>query len=130
MENSTVILLMSFLCFFSWLFCNWHIRITFVMTGTKWKGTGNKREKRYKRKWKFWQRMLLFPLYSESKFRIYMFLFILNWIHFFLAALVVIVLSFELYGIISFIHWKYYFCTMGVVLLFEIGTTLTVARRR
>lgn len=129
LSSGSTLCILSIIWFLSWLFCNWHIRATFVAVGMNSKGSYNRQLKRYKSRWSFIQRVCLIPLLQASKFRIYIFLFILNWLHFFLSVLTIVVVLFEWRNISILLPGVYWFCIYGFVVLLEIGITLETGRK-
>ena len=123
----TAILLFSTIAFFSWFVCNIHSRYIFVAIGANQKGTYNRRRNSYKKKWSMKQRVLLIPLLQASKSAVYRFLAVLNWIHFFVALTMSIVVCLDLCFSMPFLIQPVA-CVWLFVLLLNVVVNLTVAR--
>ena len=131
MANFAPIIGMLLSCILTWLFCNWHIRFTFVAVGLNLKGSWKRKNRRYKEKWTFIQRIALLPLLQCSKSRVYTGLFFLNLSHFIVSVLTMIWLILnECVGVEIFLPWHYFYYAMGGLTVLEIVITLSVARSK
>lgn len=113
---------------FSWGACNILLRSVFLATGRIGSGSYNKNKKRYIKKWTRLQRLLLIPILHESRFRIYKFLFALDYVNLLLSLLsITIVITFFLFNITIPYYW---IIVWGGTIILELGITLTVAKWR
>jgi hypothetical protein len=102
------------LCFGSLIWGNFHIRLVYPLFGLNKKGTGNKRILFYKKRFNFCQRFFLLFLLSKDNrhsiwFRIY---FVLHYIEWILAILVVTKVYFDDYNFFRLIFFAFGILTM------------------
>ena len=126
---STVMILYSLVFFSIWLFCNWHIRYTFVAVGYNRKGSYNRVIKKYKKNWTLSKRMFLIPLLLASKSNAFKFLFFVNWLHLLMTFVTGVAIFWELSGRTFPFPGHYTFYVLAIIILVEIAVTLETGRR-
>lgn len=108
------------LCIFPCMFSNFHVRVIYPVCTSNLHGTANRRLKKYKAQYTMFQRILLKPLLARPFDKIFVFLFVLNYLYAVLTVMTLIVFVLEEWMKVAF------FCNHFFVVMFGIYTVYTI----
>ncbi len=107
-------------CIFPCVFANFHVRFIYHICTGNLHGTANRRLKKYKAQYTMLQRVLLKPLLARPFEKVFVFLFVLNYLYAVLTVMTLIVFVLEEWMKVAF------FCNHFFVVMFGIYTVYTI----
>ncbi len=108
------------LCIILCMFSNFHVRAIYPICSKNLHGTANRRLKDYKAQYTMFQRVMLKPLLARPFEKVFVFLFVLNYLYAVLTVMTLIVFVLEEWMKVAF------FCNHFFVVMFGIYTVYTI----
>ena len=108
------------LCIIPCMFSNFHVRAIYPICSKNLHGTANRRLMKYKAQYTMLQRVLLKPLLARPFEKVFVFLFVLNYLYAALTVMTLIVFVLEEWMKVAF------FCNHFFVVMFGIYTVYTI----